>query len=198
MSLAYRLMYRVGFVPWDTGEVPPELTALVDGDHALPAGSALDIGCGTGTQAVYLASRSWQVSAIDVVEQPLRRARERAAAAGVTVDWIKADVTQLADSVLTPARFTLVFDRGCYHGLSSQQRAAYITAVTQLSAPGATLLMMAFARNHVPVGPAGADEQTIRRRFEGWQLESIQADIAPAPAGPLRNVPRHWYRLTRT
>lgn len=98
MSLAYRLMYRVGFLPWDTGEVPPELTALVDGDQALPAGSALDIGCGTGTQAVYLASRGWQVSAIDVVEQPLRRARERAAAAGVSVEWIKADVTQPQDS----------------------------------------------------------------------------------------------------
>ncbi|HTW41525.1 MAG TPA: methyltransferase domain-containing protein [Solirubrobacteraceae bacterium] len=198
MSLAYRLMYRVGFVPWDTGEVPPELTALVDGENALPAGSALDIGCGTGTQAVYLASHGWQVSAIDVIEQPLRRARERAAAAGVDIEWIKADVTQLKDLGLAPARFTLVFDRGCYHGLNSRERAAYVTAVTQQAAPGATLLMMAFARNRVPVGPSGTDEPAIGRRFEGWRLESVQADSAPAPAGPLRNVPRNWYCLTRS
>ncbi|HTU79410.1 MAG TPA: methyltransferase domain-containing protein [Solirubrobacteraceae bacterium] len=197
MSLAYRLMYRVGFVPWDTGEVPSELAELVDGDSALTAGSALDIGCGTGTQAVWLASRGWQVSAIDVVEQPLRRARENAAAAGVGVEWIKADVTQLEDSGLAPARFTLVFDRGCYHGLTSQQRAAYASAVTRLAAPGATLLMMAFARNRVPVGPPGTDEQAICRRFDGWRLESVQPDSGPAPAGPLRNVRRYWYRLTR-
>jgi len=190
-------MYRVGFLPWDTGEIPPELSGLVDGDQALPAGSALDIGCGTGTQAVYLASRGWQVRAVDVVEQPLRRARERAAAAGVTVEWIKADVTQLADLGLAPARFTLIFDRGCYHGLSSRQRAAYAAAVTQPAAPGATLLMMAFAPNHVPVGPPGTDERAIRRCFEGWRLESVQADSAPAPPGPMRNIERYWYRLTR-
>jgi cyclopropane fatty-acyl-phospholipid synthase-like methyltransferase len=198
MSLAYRLMYRVGFLPWDTGEVPPELTALVDGDEALAAGSALDIGCGTGTQAVYLASLGWRVSAIDAVHQPLRRARERAAAAGVSVEWIKADVTQLENVGLAPARFTLIFDRGCYHGLSSQQRASYAAGVTQPAAPGATLLMMAFAPNRVPVGPTGTDEQAIRRRFQGWRLESVQADSAPAPPGPMRNVPRYWYRLTRT
>jgi SAM-dependent methyltransferase len=198
MSLAYRLMYRVGFAPWDTAEVPVELTALVDGGDALPAGSALDIGCGTGTQAVYLASRGWRVSAIDVVEQPLRRARERAASQGMTVDWIRADVTRLKTLGLAPASFALVFDRGCYHGLSSPQRDAYAATVTELAAPGATLLMMAFARNRVPVGPPGTGEQAIRRRFEGWRLESVAADSAPAPVGPLRNVPRYWYRLTRS
>ena len=55
MSLLYRVMYRIGFTPWDTGQVPPELSALIEGAGALPAGRALDIGCGTGTQAMYLA-----------------------------------------------------------------------------------------------------------------------------------------------
>lgn len=58
--------------------------------------------------------------------------------------------------------------------------------------------MMAFAPNRVPVGPPGTDEQAIRGSFERWRLESVQPDSAPAPAGPLRNVARYWYRLTRT
>ena len=55
MSLMYRLMYRVGFTPWDTDQVPKELSTLIEGAGALPHGRALDIGCGTGTQAVYMA-----------------------------------------------------------------------------------------------------------------------------------------------
>jgi SAM-dependent methyltransferase len=196
MSLVYRLLYLVGFSPWDTGQVPTELSALVEGGDALPAGRALDIGCGTGTQAVYLARQGWRVTGVDAVERPLRRARVRAAANGVAVDWIRADVTRLVELGLSPG-FALVFDRGCYHGLSDQERDAYAAAVTALAAPGATLLMMAFAPNRVLVGPSGADEADIVARFTGWRLDSMQADGSSAPAGPLRNVPRRWYRLRR-
>lgn len=195
MSLAYRLMYRVGFSPWDTGEVPAELAALVDGD-GVPAGNALDLGCGTGTQAVYLAKRGWRVTAIDAVERPLRAARERASAGGVAVDWVRGDVTRLAELDLS-THFALLFDRGCFHGLSTRERAAYAAGVTKLAAPGATLLMMAFARNDVRVGPSGTDENEIRALFDGWELAAIESDSAPAPAGPMRSVPRLWYRLLR-
>src|SRR5690349_18572863 len=95
MSLLYRLMYRVGFTPWDTGEVPRELSALIEGPGALPPGRALDIGCGTGTQAVYMAEKGWEVTAVDAVPRPLSRARARAGTAGVSVDWILADAARL-------------------------------------------------------------------------------------------------------
>jgi 2-polyprenyl-3-methyl-5-hydroxy-6-metoxy-1,4-benzoquinol methylase len=82
MSLIYRVMYRIGFTPWDTGEVPRELSALVEGAAALPVGRALDIGCGTGTHAVYLARHGWRVTAIDIVARPLARARSGAGGTG--------------------------------------------------------------------------------------------------------------------
>jgi SAM-dependent methyltransferase len=137
VSLIYQVMYRVGFTPWDNDEVPAELVALVEGADALPAGRALDIGCGTGTQAVHLARAGWSVTGIDVVEKPLGKARRRATAAGVAVDWIRADVTRLPELGLAPG-FSLLHDRGCYHGMS------------------------------------GA-----------------------APPGPMRDVPRFWYRFAR-
>src|SRR6185312_11253449 len=105
MSLLYRLLYRVGFTPWDTGEVPGELSALIEG-NGLAAGRALDIGCGTGTQAVYMARSGWEVTAIDAVPRPLAQARARADTAGVSVDWILGDVARLHRLGLEPG-FTL-------------------------------------------------------------------------------------------
>jgi SAM-dependent methyltransferase len=196
MSLVYRIMYLVGFTPWDTGVVATELREIVEGQSAQPAGRALDIGCGTGTQAVYLAGHGWEVTGIDAIDRPLRKARARAAASGAVVDWIRGDVTRLGDLGLRPG-FVLFFDRGCFHGLSGPERAEYASGVTSLAAPGATLLMMSFARNDVRIGPGGADEPEIVETFTGWELVSATGDSGPDPDGPLRNVPRRWYRLCR-
>jgi cyclopropane fatty-acyl-phospholipid synthase-like methyltransferase len=196
MSLVYRIMYGVGFTPWDTGEVPAALRALTEGSDALPPGRALDIGCGTGAQSVYLAQRGWRVTGVDVVDRALTRARARAKAAAVTVDWLQADVADLGKVGLEPG-YTLLFDRGCFHGLTDEERAAYAGAVTALSDSGATLLMMAFAPNRVPVAPRGVDQLEVAARFEGWTLAAAEPDPDPGPPGPLRNVPITWYRLVR-
>ncbi len=92
MSLRYRLLYRLGITPWDQDHVPAELTALIEGPTALATGLALDIGCGTGTQSVYLAQHGWQVTGIDAVPNALARAQQRADAARVSVRWLVADV----------------------------------------------------------------------------------------------------------
>ena len=195
MSLVYRILYRVGFTPWDTGRVPPELSQLIEGPGALPAGRTLDLGCGTGTQSVYMARSGWEVTAIDAVPRPLSKARARAEAAGVNVDWILGDVARLGRLDLTPG-FTLVFDRGCFHGLDDAQRSACADTVTNLAAPGATLLMMAFAPNRIPGAP-GIEQSELLGRFATWQLVSAHPDTEGERSGPLRNVPRTWYRLVR-
>jgi hypothetical protein len=57
--------------------------------------------------------------------------------------------------------------------------------------------MMAFGPNRVPAASAGVEETEIIARFDGWDLAAIQLDSEREIAGPLRNVPRHWYRLIR-
>lgn len=69
--------YRDGKPPWDSGITPPELVALVEGPDALAPGRALELGCGTGTNAVYLARHGWQVAAVDLVDRAVRQARRR-------------------------------------------------------------------------------------------------------------------------
>ena len=193
MAFIYELLYRIGFVPWDSDSVPDELQTLVEGRAALSPGRALDLGCGTGTNAVYLATRGWQVTAIDNVERALRRARDRAAARGVAVNWLNGDVSRLADVSLAPG-FALVLDRGCYHGLGGRQRDAYAAAVTDLARPGATFLMWAMAPNRRPFEPAGADAAEIEARFRGWEPSHSNENAAPASVGA---PAPGWHRLTR-
>jgi SAM-dependent methyltransferase len=197
VSFRYGVLYRVGFTPWDQDHVPAELAGLVEGPTALAPGCALDVGCGTGTQAVYLADHGWRVTGVDAVERALSRARDRARRSGVEVSWVAGDVTRLSTLGLDE-RFDLLFDRGCFHDLSDAAREGYVSGVSERAAPDATLLLLAFARRERGIGPSGASEQEIRRRFGAdWELVSAQADSGPDPPGPMRRVPRIWYRLRR-
>ncbi len=197
MSFRYRVLYRVGFTPWDQDHVPAELSALVEGQTVLSPGRALDVGCGTGTQAVYLAEHGWQVVGVDAVERALAQARRRAKKKGVEVMWVTGDVASLSTLGLGDG-FSLVHDRGCFHDLSDAAREGYVRGVSELAAPGATLMLLAFARRERGIGPSGASEEEIQRRFgSAWEVVSVQSDSGPAPPGPMRRVLRIWYRLRR-
>ena len=76
--LFYRLAYRFGRPRWDTAEPRPELEGLLPGRRP---GRALDLGCGTGTDAIYLASQGWEVTGVDFVPEAIATARTRARAA---------------------------------------------------------------------------------------------------------------------
>jgi SAM-dependent methyltransferase len=92
-SLFYRTAYRLGRPAWDTGEPEPELEMLALG--RVP-GRALDLGCGTGTDAIDLARRGWQVVGIDFASEAIDKAKAKAAAAGVKVEFVVGDVSRLA------------------------------------------------------------------------------------------------------
>jgi SAM-dependent methyltransferase len=193
MGIAYRLMYAVGFTPWD-GPLPVPLIAMIEGPQALSPGRALDLGCGKGTKSVYLASHGWDVTGVDFVPRALNEARRRAEAAGVKVDFRRGDVTKLADLKLTPG-YSFLFDFGCYHGLKSEQRAAYALGATTLASPGATLLMMAFTKALPPV-PSGVSESELRERFDAWDLAwSKPNDQAGTPA--MMRASAAWFCLKK-
>ncbi|HSR25684.1 MAG TPA: methyltransferase domain-containing protein [Candidatus Eisenbacteria bacterium] len=187
MSLVYQVMYLVGFKPWDSGVPPRELRAVVEGPAALAPGRALDLGCGTGTNAVYLARNGWEVTAIDVVGRPLRAARRKAEAAGVTPRFIRGDVTRLSELGAGDG-YGLVFDLGCFHGVPAGRRDAYAAGVTAAAAPGATFLLFGFAPEAMARVP-GVSADELRRRLPGWELDE-------ATRGTDR-LETWWYRLHR-
>jgi SAM-dependent methyltransferase len=193
VSLRYRIMYRVGFKPWDNELAGAELEAAA---AERPPGRAMDVGCGTGTQAVYLARQGWEVTAVDAVPRALDAARERARAAGVEVQWLQADVGALDRAGLEPG-YTLFHDRGCFHDISDETRAGYVRGVTALAAPGAVFLLMAFGPGGRGPGPKIAPEAVAAAFADGWTLVSTEPDTGPAPPGPMRNAVRLWHRLER-
>lgn len=72
----FDLRYLRGRAPWDTGVTPPEVVDLIEGAR-LPPGRALDLGCGTGTNTIYLARHGWEVVGVDFSAVAIRRARRR-------------------------------------------------------------------------------------------------------------------------
>ncbi|MET8404343.1 class I SAM-dependent methyltransferase [Streptomyces sp900116325] len=116
--------YHAGKAPWDTGVTPPELVALVAGHGGLPPGRALELGCGTGTNAIYLARHGWEVAAVDLIDRAVDQAREKAAEAGVAVRLLHGDATRL-DELDVPGPFDLFFDLSCYCGVPLHRRDAY-------------------------------------------------------------------------
>src|SRR5262245_14478682 len=94
----YRISYLIGFKPWDIGVPIPDLVSFIEGPSAPPPGRALDLGCGTGTNTVYLALHGWEATGIDLIPRALAAARRRATAAGVSPRLVLGDVTRLDEA----------------------------------------------------------------------------------------------------
>ncbi|NOQ58538.1 class I SAM-dependent methyltransferase [Mycolicibacterium fortuitum] len=164
----FRWLYRLGFTPWDGHPLAHSLTGLVEGGGLRP-GAALDLGCGTGDNAVYLAGHGWRVTGVDYVAKPLKKARAKAA--GLPVLFVKADVTQLSTSGIG-AGYDLIIDSGCLHGMSADDRDAYVREVSAVAAPDAQLLIVAFIPG-ASMGVPGIGFDEVQRRFSaGWTLLS--------------------------
>jgi SAM-dependent methyltransferase len=200
----YRLIYRLGLPVWQRPSPPAGLVALLDGPDPPPPGRALDLGCGTGTDAIYLATRGWDVTAVDMVPKALTAARRNAADAGVSPRFLQGDVTRLLELGIADDH-TLLLDFGCLHTLPEDRRSAYVAGVSHAAATGATLLLHGFRRppRAAPMH-AGLSVDEVRARFvpAGWHL--VSAEPAPAETAGI-TVPRAgrrfelWrYRLLRT
>ena len=184
--LVYRLLYRLGLIFWQRRIPPMDLINMVEGPASLQPGRALDLGCGTGTDTVYLAKHGWDVTAVDTTPKALNIARRNASAAGVTARFIHGDVTRLSE-LGVGSGFALLLDFGCFHTLPNDLRTAYVQGVSDAAAPGATLLLYGFRRppKAAPMH-AGVTVDEIRDRFisSGWELVNAQRTSVETTAVP--------------
>jgi cyclopropane fatty-acyl-phospholipid synthase-like methyltransferase len=141
MNLWRRLLFSFFYLrkpPWDTGITPPEVEKFVQ-NH--PPGRALDLGCGTGTNVIYLAQHGWQAIGVDFVEKAVRHARYKADQADVAVIFYSDDVTRLSEIT---GHFDLVLDIGCFHSLSDQDKRIYVDNLSRLLVPQGVFLLYGF------------------------------------------------------
>lgn len=199
-NLGYTLAYRLRLTPWEhsgTG-LRAQLATCLDHEERAggPLGKALDAGCGTGDHSIELAGRGWHVTGIDAVPQAIDRARRKAAAENVSVDFRVGDITALGYSV--GSGYRLVLDVGCFHGLNPAQRRAYAREVTGVTEPGASLLMFAFGPGRRGPLPRGVSRAEVERTLARWRLDTDEpADTSGMPPVVHRSSPR-WFHLTRT
>lgn len=162
LRYAGELAYRAGLGPQPSDEPDRRLVEIVGG---LAAGRALDLGCGAGRNAIFLARQGWDVTGVDMVAPAVAAARSRAAAEGVRARLVVGDVTKLEELGVGDG-YTLLVDAGCYHMVPVPRRDAYVAGVTRAAAPGALLLIVGFSRL---LGIAMSAEE-VRLRFGSWEL----------------------------
>jgi SAM-dependent methyltransferase len=178
--------YLRGDTPWDSGRPEAELIRILK-DGSLPRGRALELGCGTGTNAIYLAQSGFDVTAVDCAAPALDKAREKAAAAGVSVAWIQADVLHF-----TPPSgpYDFLFDRGCYHCCREVDLAGYLETHRRATRPGSWCLVLAGNPNDGEAGgpPRVAASQLVAE-FEPLYrllvLREFHFEDAGGARGPL-------------
>lgn len=160
-----------GRAPWDTGRPEAKLVEAVK-DGTIKPGRVVVLGCGTGTNAIYLATKGFDVTALDVAPTALTIARRKAAKAKVTVRWLVADV--LAPPALKP--FDFIFDRGCYHGVRRGNAAGYVKTADTLARPGTLMLILAGNANEPRhYGPPRVDETQLVGDFaKTWDIVHLR------------------------
>jgi 2-polyprenyl-3-methyl-5-hydroxy-6-metoxy-1,4-benzoquinol methylase len=171
--------------PWDTHITPPEVMAFIE---QTPPGRALDIGCGTGTNAITLTRHGWRVTAVDFSVKAIGSARRKAAAAGIDVDFRLADASDLSE---LNGPFDYALDIGCLFTLAPESRQRCVSGVAKLLASGGRYMLYAW----LP-GPMGA-------RSMGLAPEEVGALTGPCfkqdamAVGKDGDRASAWYWFTR-
>ena len=158
-------------IPWRLDGPQPLVIELAEAGEF--AGPVLEIGCGLGDNALYLAERGYRITAVDAAPTVIEQNRAKAAARGLDVNFAVADATVL-DGV--GAGFASALDSALMHCLSDDQRRAYLAALHGVCRPGARLHVLCFPEN---VGalfplPGHTDEASLRRDLgRHWRVERM-------------------------
>jgi methyl halide transferase len=145
--------YQSDRPPWETGRPSEELQRVV-AERGIAPCRVIDLGCGTGINAIWLARRGFDVTAVDLSPLAIEKARKRASEAKAAVRFVVADVLALPDGFGT---FPFFFDRGCYHAVRRQDPHAYLRTLLRVTEPGSFGLVLAGnARDPHPPGQGPA------------------------------------------
>jgi len=181
--------YRKDGVPgWDVGRPSTHLVKAVEAGTFQP-GRAIVFGCGTGSNALYLAAKGFEVTGVDVAPTALILAADKARQAEAKINWILADVVALPKL----EAFDLIFDRGCYHHICLYNSAGYVETLRRLSHGDTRALILAGSpADGQSGGPPRIPEETIRRDFSALFAFEWLRDIRFDTRDPNSQGPSAW------
>jgi SAM-dependent methyltransferase len=173
-GLPWDASYEAGPAPWDTGQPQPAIVRLAsEGGFT---GAVLDAGCGTGDNALHVASLGLSVLGVDVAETALVIARAKANERGIQIEFAAADAFQLECLGRT---FGTVLDCGLFHTFDGDERPGYVASLASVTEHGGTLYVLCFSDEGPDTGPHPVSQRELRAAFNpgtGWNVVVIHAD----------------------
>lgn len=177
--------YEKGDLPWDSNIRSRELARVIDEIPIAPC-RAVELGCGTGTNALFLAEQGFSVTAFDISSVATQQATLRANEAGLHVDFISDDLCSLE---WTGEPFDFIFDRGCYHCAREESVEGLQAALATLSKPGTRYLSLIGNTTERNGNEPAMTEEEIRteygRLFDIDELRPVYLEDAGGAKGPL-------------
>lgn len=166
--------YHDGQPPWDIGRAQPAIARLAAaGGFVSPV---LDVGCGTGENALHLAALGLSVVGVDVAETALAMARAKAGDRGLPATFAAADALRLKRLGRT---FHTVLDCGLFHSFSPDERAGYVASLASATGRGGTLYVLCFSDGGPDTGPHPVTRDELSAAFgpsTGWQVAAIEPE----------------------
>ena len=173
-GLPWDASYHGGPAPWDIGRPQPVVVRLASEGRF--AGAVLDAGCGTGENALHVASLGLSVLGVDVAETALAIARAKAAERGIEAEFAAADALHLER---LGRRFTTVLDCGLFHTFDADERPEYVTSLASVTEHDGTLYVLCFSDDGPDTGPHPVSREELQAAFtpgNGWNLVAIEPD----------------------
>ena len=143
--------------PWDIGRPQPAFVELVHAGE-IQAGEVLDVGCGTGENALFLAQNGFLVTGVDLVRQAIQEAKAKAVERGVKVDFRIANALSLD---FKDGQFGNVVDSGLFHTFSDTDRRVFAAEIARILGGSGNYFMLCFSDKE-PTGWGGPRRVTQR------------------------------------
>ncbi|MCY3915482.1 MAG: methyltransferase domain-containing protein [Chloroflexi bacterium] len=181
--------YASGDTPWDSGITPPEIVELL---AELPAGRALDLGCGSGTVIRALLRWGWRADGVDFVQRAIDIAASKLSPfPAETYRLFRHDVTRLNQLPALHSNYNLIIDIGCGHSINTITIEAYARVIAKRLAPGG--LFMLYASHPRPDSTVGWDPRAIATAFAPhhnllWEQRGDDQAIG---------APASWYKMRK-
>ncbi|CAI2672417.1 Carboxy-S-adenosyl-L-methionine synthase (plasmid) [Apilactobacillus kunkeei] len=155
---------------WTAGTANPELVNLVYDNKIKPNSNILELGCGLGTESVFLAVRGMNVTAVDISKDAISVGKQLSSLYNVNVDWMVEDILNADFS-----NYDIVTDQGCFHHLNDDERVIYANKVYKFLKAGGMFILRCFS-DEIPGGPQPrriSSDELIDTFHEKFKLDTM-------------------------